>query len=154
VEGLDYDQTFAPIVKFASFRTVLAIAAERNWEIHQMDVKAAYLNSKLEEEIFMHPPPGFDIPEGMVLKLIKAVYGTKQGGRVWYEDIRQTLREMGYERIEADHAVFVRHLNSTLSIIILYVDDITMLGNNLDVILQDKKALQQRYQMTDLGEIS
>jgi hypothetical protein len=80
VEGLDYDQTFMPVMKFASFCTVLAIAAECNWEIHQMDVKATYLNGKLEEEIFMQPPPGFDIPGGMVLKLIKAVYSTKQGG--------------------------------------------------------------------------
>ena len=63
-------------------RTVLALATELNWEVHQMDVKAAYLNGKLEEDIYMALPPGFDIPEGMVLKLNKALYGTKQGGRV------------------------------------------------------------------------
>ena len=154
VEGLDYDQTFAPVMKFASFHAALAIAAKCDWEVHQMDVKAAYLNGRLEEEIFMKSPPGFNISEGMVLKLIKAVYSMKQGGQVWYEDIRQMLREMGYEHIEADHTVFVCNLNSILSIIILYVDDITMAGNDLDVILQDKKALQQCYQMTDLGEIS
>jgi hypothetical protein len=154
VEGLDYDQTFIPVAKFALFRAALAIAAKCDWEVHQMDVKATYLNGRLEEEIFMKPPPEFDIPEGMVLKLIKAVYGTKQGGQVWYEDIRQMLREMGYEHIKADHAVFIRNLNGVLSIIILYIDDITMAGDDLNVILQDKKALQQRYQMTDLGEIS
>jgi Reverse transcriptase (RNA-dependent DNA polymerase) len=80
VEGLDYDQTFAPVAKFNSFRAVLAIATECNWDIHQMDIKAAYLNGRLEEEIFMELLPSFDVPEGMVLKLIKAVYGTKQGG--------------------------------------------------------------------------
>jgi hypothetical protein len=135
VEGLDYGQTFAPVAKFALFCAALAIAAKRDWEVHQMDVKAAYLNGRLEEDIFMKPLPGFDIPEGMVLKLIKAVYGTKQGGQVWYEDIRQTLREMGYECIEADHVVFVCQQNGALSIIILYVNDITMAGDDLDVIL-------------------
>jgi hypothetical protein len=154
VEGLDYDQTFAPVAKFASFHAALAIAAECDWEVHQMAIKVAYLNGRLEEDIFMKLLPGFDISEGMVLKLIKAVYGTKQGGWVWYEDIRQTLREMGYECIETDHVVFIRQKNGALSIIILYINDITMAGDDLDVILQDKKVLQQRYQMTDLGEIS
>jgi len=67
VEGLDYDQTFAPIIKFPSFRTIIALAAEHDWDIHQMDVKATYLNGKLKEEIFMEAPSGFDVPEGMVL---------------------------------------------------------------------------------------
>jgi Reverse transcriptase (RNA-dependent DNA polymerase) len=80
VEGLDYNQTFAPVAKFNSFRAVLAITAKHNWDIHQMDVKAAYLNGRLEEEIFMELLPSFNVPEGMVLKLIKVVYSTKQGG--------------------------------------------------------------------------
>jgi Reverse transcriptase (RNA-dependent DNA polymerase) len=67
IEGLNYDKTFAPITKFASFCLILALATQLNLEIHQMDVKAAYLNGKLKEEIFMEPPPGFDVPEGMVL---------------------------------------------------------------------------------------
>jgi hypothetical protein len=61
-----------------------------------MDVKSAYLNAPLKEEIYMEAPPGFDIPKGMVLRLLKAVYRTKQGGRVWYDDIRATLEAMGY----------------------------------------------------------
>ena len=67
MEGLNYDQTFAPITKFPSFCTIIALAAEHDWDIHQMDVKATYLNGKLKEEIFMEAPPGFNIPEGMVL---------------------------------------------------------------------------------------
>jgi len=96
IEGLDYDETFTPVAKFPSFHTVLALATHLNLELHQMDVKAAYLNGKLKEEIFMEPPPGFDTPDDMVLCLIKAVYGTKQGRRVWYEDICQAFHDMGY----------------------------------------------------------
>ena len=107
IEGVDYDETFAPVAKLASLRAILAIATELNWEIHQMDVKAAYLNGILDEEIYMSPPPGFDIPEGMVLKLNKAVYGTKQGGRVWYKNVKAELEAMGYTCTKADHAVFI-----------------------------------------------
>ena len=74
-----------------------------------MDVKSAYLNGKLEEEIYMEPPPGFNIPEGMVLKLNKVVYGTKQGSRVWYKNIKAELERMGYNQTEADHVVFVHY---------------------------------------------
>jgi hypothetical protein len=154
VENIDYDETFAPVAKFASLRSILALAAEEDLEVHQMDVKSAYLNGILKQEIFMEAPPGFDVPEGMVLRLIKAVYGTKQGGRVWYDDIRTTLQKMGYTRTDADHAVFIHMRNGARSIIALYVDDITMVSKNLETINQDKEALKKYYEMTDLGEIA
>ena len=154
IEGVDYDKTFAPVAKLASLCAVLALATELNWEVHQMDVKAAYLNGELEEEIYMAPPPGFDIPEGMVLKLKKALYSTKQGGRVWYKNVKAELEDMGYTRTEADHAVFVRFRNGVVSIILLYVDDFTMTCRDIKVIEKDKEALMETYDMTDLGEIS
>jgi hypothetical protein len=80
IEGIDYDEMFVPVAKFASLRAILAIAAECDLEVQQMDVKSAYLNGELKEEIFMEPPPGFDVPDSMVLRLVKAVYSTKQGG--------------------------------------------------------------------------
>ena len=130
------------------------LAAEHNLEVHQMDVKSDYLNGELKEEIFMEPPPGFDVPVGMVLSLDKAVYGTKQGGRVWYNNIRAKLEGMGYKRTEADHTVFIRVQDGILSIIALYVDDLTMVSNTLEAINQDKEELKKSYQMTDLGEIA
>ena len=99
-----------------------------------MDVKSAYLNSKLKKEIYMKPPPGFSTPEGMVFHLVKAVYGTKQGGCVWYEDIRGTLEEMGYQHTEADHAVFIHTTDSFPSILALYIDDITMASKDISSI--------------------
>jgi hypothetical protein len=97
IEGVNYNETFAPVAKLASLRVILALAAELDLEVHQMDIKSAYLNGELKEDIFMKPPPGFDVPDSMVLKLVKALYGTK-GGHVWYENIRSTLKLMGYER--------------------------------------------------------
>jgi reverse transcriptase-like protein len=106
IKNIDYDETFAPVAKFTLLCTILAIAAEEDLEVHQIDVKSAYLNGILKEEIFMELPPGFDIPEGMVLHLVKAVYGMKQEGHVWYENIRLKLEAMDYKHTEADHAVF------------------------------------------------
>jgi hypothetical protein len=97
------------------------------------------------------PPPGFDVPEGMVLRLLKAVYGTKQGGRTWYEDIRATLESMGYTRLESDHAIFVRVEDGALSIISLYVDDVTMLSKGLKIINQDKEALRPHPTLLSLA---
>jgi hypothetical protein len=80
IEGVDYDETFIPVAKLSSLCTILALAMELDWEVHQIDIKAAYLNRKLKEEMYMELLPGFDIPDGIVLKLKKAIYGTEQGG--------------------------------------------------------------------------
>jgi len=155
VEGLDYDQTFTPVVKLLTFRAILAIAVQQNLTIHQMDIKAAYLNGKLKEEIYMEAPPGLKIPEGMVLRLNWAVYGTKQGGCVWYKDVCGTMVEIGYTRIEADHTVFIWRHSNVLSIIALYVDDFKLVGPpDSDDVCKDKETLKKRYHMTNLGEIS
>jgi hypothetical protein len=87
VKGINFDQTFAPMAKFSSLHTVFALAAKHNLKLHQMDVKAAYLNADLEKDLYMEPPPSFKVPKGHILKLKKSVYSTKQGGSTWYEDM-------------------------------------------------------------------
>jgi reverse transcriptase-like protein len=154
VKNIDYNETFAPVAKFASLHAILTLAAEEDLEVHQMDVKSTYLNGILKQEIFMEVPPSFDVPEGMVLHLIKAVYSTKQGGRVWYNNIRSTLQSMGYIHTNANHTIFICLCNSACSIITLYVDDIIMVSNNLETINQDKEALKKHYKMMDLGKIA
>ena len=86
-EGLDYKETFAPVAKFASIRTLLALAAHQDYEIHQMDVKTAFLNGDLDVEIYMRQPEGFVVAgqEELVCKLRKSLYGLKQAGRAWFE---------------------------------------------------------------------
>ena len=154
VKGVDFDKTFAPVAKLSSLRAILAIAAELDLEVHQMDVKAAYLNGKLEEEVYMEPPPGFGIPEGMVLKLNKAVYRTKQGSRIWYKNVKAELESMGYMCTEANHAVFIRYQDGIVSIIVLYVDDFTLVCKDIEIIMKDKETLNKVYNMTDLGELT
>lgn len=102
----------------------------------------------------MEPPPSFDVPQGMVLRLTKAVYGTRQGGRVWYEDIKAKLLGMGYQRTEADHAIFIRTHNGKTTIIALYVDDITIASEDPDEIASVKSMLKEHYEITDLGDIT
>jgi hypothetical protein len=153
VEGIDFDQTFAPVAKFSSLQIVFALAAKHDLELYQMDVKATYLNTDLKEDLYMEAPPSFEIPKGHILKLKKGMYGTKQGSRIWYEDMRGTLSELGYTRTEVDHAVFVHPSDKIPDIITLYVDDMGLISESLECILQDKEALRQFYQMTNLSEM-
>jgi hypothetical protein len=87
VEGINFNQTFTSMAKFSSLWTIFALVAKHDLELHQMDVKVAYLNADLKEDLYMQPPPGFKVPKGYVLRLKKGVYGTRQGSCIWYEDM-------------------------------------------------------------------
>jgi Reverse transcriptase (RNA-dependent DNA polymerase) len=154
IKGVNFNETFMPVMKFTSLHTILALAMEFDLEVHQLNVKSAYLNGDLKEKIFMAPPPGFDIPDGMVLKLKKAVYSMKQGGHTWYEHISTTLKSMGYANTNANHTVFTCLKGDILFIITLYINNITMTCKSLKIINKDKEMLKKTYQMTDLGEIT
>jgi transposase InsO family protein len=110
VEGIDFNETFAPVAKFNSIRLLLALAAQYDLEIHQMDVKTAFLNGELEEEIYMEQPNGFVIKgkENKVCKLQRSLYGLKQAGRSWYQKIDSCFEEIGLKRTHADNCVYQR----------------------------------------------
>ena len=107
--GIDYDETFAPTLRFDSLRMLLAMAACDDWHIHQMDVVSAYLAGELEEEIYMEPPEGlpYDSSERMACRLIKGLYGLKQSGRVWNTTFQTILMSLGYQRLSGDNSVFL-----------------------------------------------
>ena len=157
IPGLDFDETFSPVARFESLRLLLALAALEDWHIHQMDVKSAFLNGELEEEIFMEQPKGFVVAgqEARVCRLKKAIYGLKQASRAWNLQFHGVLLGLGFTRTFADAGVYVchKHEGDGVMIIILYVDDITMMGASLQNIKHIKKALSDRYDMSDLGEI-
>ena len=108
-EGVDFSETFAPVVKSTSLRIFLAICAEHGWRIRQMDIKSAYLNGTISEDIYMRQPKGYEEPgrEHLLTKLKKGLYGLKQAGREWYATLHDFLVGLGFRRTHADHSVFV-----------------------------------------------
>ena len=154
--GIDYEETFSPATRYESIRYLLAHAALEDWEIEAMDVKTAYLYSELKEEIYMAQPEGFikSGQEHKVCKLVKSIYGLKQAGRVWYETISKTLqKKLGFQQLHSDAGVHVlRQREGDYEIIlILYVDDLLIMGNSQPMIHSIKKQLVAAYQMKDLG---
>ncbi|TFY78270.1 hypothetical protein EWM64_g5745 [Hericium alpestre] len=156
IPGVDYTDTFAPVAKLSSIRILAALAARFDWELHQMDVKNAYLNGDLEEEIFMKQPPGFPTPgqEQKVCHLFKPIYGLKQAGRRWYKKLCAAFLDMGFARSSVDHSVFFRHgPNGEIAIVAVSVDDLAIAANSVDEMSHIKSALKLKFEMTDLGEI-
>eukprot|EP00253_Pinus_taeda_P036422 PITA_36422 len=152
-EGIDYEETFAPTAKWNTIRLTLALAAQKGWKLHQMDVKSAFLNGDLQEEVYMTQPLGFEVEgqEHKVCKLIKALYGLKQAPRAWYAKMDEYLKKVGFQRSESDDTLYVRQQGKYLVILVMYVDDLIITGNHDDHIAQVKKELQAGFKMTDLG---
>ncbi|PIK33519.1 hypothetical protein BSL78_29666 [Apostichopus japonicus] len=108
--GEDYTDTFAPVAKLHTVRVVLSLATNLTWDLWQMDVKNAFLQGELEEEVYMTPPPGLEdlCKEGQVLRLRKAIYGLKQSPRAWYHKLSSTLTDNGFRKSHSDHTLFTR----------------------------------------------
>jgi len=156
VEGVDFNETFAPVAKFSSIRALLAMASALNLDVQQMDVKTAFLNGDLDEEIYMEQPPGTVEPgkEHLVWRLRKALYGLKQSPRMWYQKLEAMLNKHGFQRCEADHSVFVRRnaTRGSVCIVAVYVDDMLLIGDPADVATV-KTALADSFEMKDLGAV-
>jgi hypothetical protein len=150
-EGID-EETFASVVKPASTRILLALAAILSWPIHQGDVKTAFLNSNLDKPVYMRPPKDIKLPPGFCLMVIRALYGLKQSPRAWYQKLRTTLISWGWRMSAYDPCVFIN--DSTGLILEVHVDDINVMGRDLQTILEFKSQISQTFQMTDEGECS
>jgi len=152
-QGIDYDETFAAVVKPAAFRPIFALAAEHDLEIEQMDVKTAFLHGKIEETIYVEQPTGYE-QQGKVCLLRKGLYGLKQAPRMWYQTLHDFLVRNGFHRTQADHSVFVTDAGIDGLIVTAYVDDLKIIGRDKQAIQRLKNALSERFDMTDLGPIS
>ncbi|GKA01505.1 retrovirus-related pol polyprotein from transposon TNT 1-94, partial [Tanacetum coccineum] len=152
-EGLDYFDTYSPVTRITSIRTIIAIAALRNLEIHQMDVKTAFLNGDLEEEIYMNQPEGFIAPgqEGKVCRLVKSLYGLKQAPKQWHQKFDHTMLESGFKINECDKCVYVKDTSAGYVILCLYVDDMLIVGSNDKIIRSTKDMLKSKFDMKDMG---
>ncbi|CAL1397307.1 unnamed protein product [Linum trigynum] len=151
---IDFDEIFSPVVKMTSIRTVLGIAASLNLEVEQMDVKTAFLHGDLEEEIYMEQPEGFkkEKKEDYVCRLRKSLYGLKQAPRQWYKKFESVMGEQGYMKTTSDHCIFVKKFSDgDFIILLLYVDDMLIDGQNVSKINDLKKELSKSFAMKDLG---
>ena len=154
-EGIDYDETYAPVSKMTTFRLLLALAAQHGWNVDHMDVVTAFLNPKIDRDnIQMATPPGIEwlepyMPRESILVLRKALYGLKQAPRLWYEEINGYLHSIGFRQSAEDPNLYLQ----PGVLLVLYVDDLLIAydgarGRGPRV----KKLLQTRYKMCDLGE--
>ena len=152
--GIDYEETYAPVARYPSIRMLVALAAHYDWDLHHMDVKSAYLNGDLDEEIYMEQPEGSAVPgkEDYVCRLRKSLYGLKQAGRTWHHKINRALQQRGFIPLESDHCVYVRKQNSSIIIIALYVDDLLLAASDPKELRSFKQNLTREFEMEDLGE--
>ncbi|KAJ3557078.1 hypothetical protein NM688_g1664 [Phlebia brevispora] len=154
IEGMDYTETFSPISKFTSICALLAFAAQHDMEVHQMDVKLAFLNGDLDKEIYMNWPPGFDLDDEIVWRLHKSLYSLKQASCKWYKHLQAELEILGYKCSSYDHGVFYKvDDKGQLLIITVYVDNILLISKSQEVINEAKEKLSNIFKMTDLGEV-
>ncbi|KAK8540260.1 hypothetical protein V6N12_046548 [Hibiscus sabdariffa] len=154
IHDIDYDETFSPVAMFKSIRILLAIAAFHDYEIWQMYVKTAFLNGKLEEDVYMTQPEGFVTLEnvGKVCKLQRSIYGLKQASRSWNLRFNDAIKEFGFIKNEDEPCVYKKFSGSIVSFLILYVDDIVIIGNDIPTLQSVKAWLSSCFSMKDLGE--
>jgi len=153
--GIDYTDTFSPVVKPATVRTVLSLALSRRWPIHQLDVKNAFLHGTLSETVYCVQPSGFEdsVHPDYVCRLNKSLYGLKQAPRAWYSRFAAYLISLGFVEAKSDTSLFVYHRGSDLIYLLVYVDDIVLTASSPALLQGTIRALQQEFSMSDLGSL-
>jgi hypothetical protein len=153
VAGVDFDEMYAPVSKHSSLRALLGIVAMEDLELHQLDVKTAFLNGVLEEEIWLDQPPGFEQgPAGTACRLKKALYGLKQAPRAWHTKLSHELEGMGFVPSDADPSLWVLHVDGRSVYVLVYVDDPLVASKLLSDVQNVKGMLMSAFDARDLGE--
>jgi hypothetical protein len=153
IPGVDFDKTFAPVVHMETICLLLALAARYNLQIHVVDVVGAYLNGKLDEEIYMQQPELYEDGTTRVCRLHRTLYGLKQSGRVWNLQLNSSFLKLGYTRLISDQCVYIRHHNSDIAIVAVHVDDMTVLTSSPALMEQVESELNSEFSIKKLGEI-
>ncbi|KAL5858701.1 hypothetical protein ACOSQ3_006159 [Xanthoceras sorbifolium] len=155
-EGIDYTETFSPVSKKDSLRVILALVAQFDFELQQMDVKTAFLNGDLEDEVYMKQPEGFPSSDGeqLVCKLKKSIYGLKQASRQWYLKFHNVISSFGFVENIMDQCIYQKVSGSKICFLVLYVDDILLATNDKGLLHEVKQFLSENFDMKDMGEAS
>ena len=153
VEGVDFNEVFAPVSKHTTLRALLALVAKEDLELHQLDVKTAFLNGELEEEIYMVQPPGYEEgSSGISCHLQKALYGLRQAPRAWFARLKKELEGIGAAASEADPGFYFIIIKGETIYILVYVDDILIAGKAKESVNSVKSSLQAIFDIRDLGD--
>ena len=153
IPGIDFDETFAPVMRLDTLRLLLALSVSLHLKIHVVDVVGAYLNAHLKETIYMKQIPDYENGTNNVLQLLQTLYGLKQSGRAWNEKLNATFLKLGYTRLISDQCVYIRKQDQSLSIVAVHVDDMTIFASNDDVMSEIKEEFKKNFTITDLGEL-
>lgn len=151
--GIDYDETFSPVVKPSTIHTVLSLVVSSTWPIHQLDVKNAFLHGSLQETVYCQQPLGFEDPSypNHVCLLQKSLYGLKQAPRAWFQRFSSFIQTIGFIPSLSDASLFVYHHNSEIAYLLLYVDDIILTASSQPFLDRIITHLRSEFSMTDLG---
>jgi hypothetical protein len=151
-EGEDYDETFSTVARYTSIRAIISFAASMGWNLHQMDVKTTFLNGAIEEEVYIEQPQGFEVHprDTHVCRLKKALYGLKQAPRAWYARMDNYLTRLGFSKSHADPNLYYKAMDNVPVILLLYVDDLFIIGEE-SLIIQCNKELASEFDMKYLG---
>eukprot|EP00253_Pinus_taeda_P016492 PITA_16492 len=151
--GKYYEETFTPVARMEIVRAMLSITEQNKWKVYQMDVKSAFLNGMLMEEVHIEQPPGYEKKgqEHKVCRLKKALYGLKQAPRAWYSRIDSYLLEKEFEKCEGEPTLYITENDGKILIVVLYVDDVIFTGNDDYLIENFKSVMKEEFEMTNMG---
>ncbi|GJT49855.1 putative ribonuclease H-like domain-containing protein [Tanacetum coccineum] len=155
-EGIDYDEVFAPVARIEVIRLFLAYASFKDFVVYQMDVKSAFLYGKIEEEVYVCQPLGFEDPEfpDRVYKVEKALYGLHQAPRAWYETLSTYLLDNGFKRGQIDKTLFIKRVKGDILLVQVYVDDIIFGSTRKEMCTEFEKMMHKKFQMSSMGELT
>jgi hypothetical protein len=155
VKGLDFGETYAPVARLESIRILLAYATYHGFKLYQIDVKSAFLNGPIKEEVYVEQPPSFEDSQypNHVYKLSKALYGLKQAPRAWYECLRDFLIANGFKVGKADPTLFTKTIANDLFVCQIYVDDIIFGSTNKSTCEEFSRIMIQKFEMSMMGEL-
>ncbi|GKB90421.1 ribonuclease H-like domain-containing protein [Tanacetum coccineum] len=153
-EGVDYEETFSPVVKMVTIRCLVNLAVNQSWPIFQLDINNAFLYGDLEETVYMKPPQGFyPGDDNIVCRLKKSIYGLKQAPRQWNAKLTSVLVENGFCQSKSDYSLYTKSVGDVFLVLLVYVDDIIVTGNNAVEIDKFKVFLKGKFKIKDLGKL-